>query len=141
MIELEGQELAPCGEWDEVCEYTDDDVHYLEIEQPWTSDVLLQRQILVIREDRCVLLADAVLPEHRVEETVDLTARVRLASRVLARVEQFLAHIYSPWLKNARPVNVLKVDPTLGDGWGGQVTPPPVDDDATPQPVSGKGDR
>lgn len=62
MIEIDGREQQPCGPWTDACEYSDDDVHYLEIEQPWTADVLLQRQLLLLREDRCLLLADAILP-------------------------------------------------------------------------------
>ncbi len=54
--------------WQEVCEYTDDDVHYLEIEQSWTGGLLLQRQIMLIRDDRCVLFADAVLPRCETTE-------------------------------------------------------------------------
>jgi len=33
-LEWDGIEQHPCGDWSEVCEYSDDDVHYLEIEQP-----------------------------------------------------------------------------------------------------------
>jgi len=60
-ITSDGEELAPRGPWTEVCQHTDDDVHYLELEQSWTGDVVVQRQIMVVRDDRCVLLADAVI--------------------------------------------------------------------------------
>ncbi len=63
MIELDGIEQQACGDWDTTCEYSDDDVHYLEIEQPWTGDVVLQRQLMLVRDDRCVLMADCVLPK------------------------------------------------------------------------------
>ncbi len=36
-IEVAGEEQRACGEWSNTCEYTDDDVHYFEIEQPWTG--------------------------------------------------------------------------------------------------------
>ena len=60
-VEIDEVEQHPAGPWTEVCEFTDDDVHYLEIEQAWSGGVTLQRQILQLREDRAMLLADAVL--------------------------------------------------------------------------------
>ena len=32
-LEVDGAEQRPSGEWTEICQYSDDDVHYLEIEQ------------------------------------------------------------------------------------------------------------
>ena len=61
-LELDGVERQPCGEWSEVCEHSDDDVHYLEIEQLWSGGIVLQRQIMLVRDDRCVLFADSVIP-------------------------------------------------------------------------------
>lgn len=62
-IEVAAESQAPCGDWTLTCEYTDDDVHYVELEQPWTGGLVLQRQVLLLRDDRCVLLADAVITE------------------------------------------------------------------------------
>jgi len=61
LVEVDGQEQAAAGPWVSLCEYTDDDVHYLELEQRWTGDVRVQRHILLLRDDRCVLMADAVI--------------------------------------------------------------------------------
>ncbi|MDF1841837.1 MAG: hypothetical protein P1U77_10395 [Rubripirellula sp.] len=78
-IEIDEEEQLPAGSWTEVCEFTDDDVHYLEIEQPWSDGVTLQRQILQFREDRALLLADAVLmPKDRQEPPV----RIQYSSRL-----------------------------------------------------------
>ncbi|QEG41993.1 hypothetical protein [Roseimaritima ulvae] len=60
-ITSDGEDMTACGPWSEVCQYSDDDVHYLELEQPWSGDLKLQRQIMVVRDDRCVMLADAVI--------------------------------------------------------------------------------
>jgi hypothetical protein len=80
LIEVDDQEQQACGDWTEVCQYTDDDVHYLEIEQTWTGGVLLQRQLMLIREDRCLLLADAVIPQ-RPGQDPDL-GRIHYTSRI-----------------------------------------------------------
>ncbi|MDB4338833.1 discoidin domain-containing protein [Rubripirellula sp.] len=62
-LQIDGKSQEPLGQWEEVCEYTDDDVHYLEIEQEWTGNAMLQRQFLLIREDRSFVFADAVIPK------------------------------------------------------------------------------
>jgi hypothetical protein len=63
MIEFDGDAQQPCGPWTSSCEYSDDDVHYLELEQPWTGGILLQRQWMIVRDDRCVLFADSIVPK------------------------------------------------------------------------------
>ncbi|TWT79335.1 hypothetical protein CA13_07340 [Planctomycetes bacterium CA13] len=66
-IEIDGEPQEPIGEWTFTCEHTDDDVHYLEIEQVWSGGVVLQRQWLLIREDRCLVFADSVMPKMPLE--------------------------------------------------------------------------
>jgi len=65
MIETDRAEQYPDGPWSEICEYSDDDVHYLEIEQSWSGGLLLQRQFMLIRDDRCLMLADSIIPQDR----------------------------------------------------------------------------
>lgn len=79
-IELAGQEQHACGDWSESCEYTDDDVHYLEIEQPWTGGLLLQRQLMLIREDRCLFVADAVVSDEQSNDSIDPKRSIRYQS-------------------------------------------------------------
>ncbi len=90
-IDVDGDAQQPSGQWQEVCEYTDDDVHYLEIEQLWSGGLLLQRQMMLVRDDRCVLLADAVLPADTNSEitsaaigSIRYTSRIPLAGNVQA---------------------------------------------------------
>ena len=59
-VEIDGKTLQPTGDWESSCEYTDDDVHYIELHQPLQNNITLQRQVMVVRDDRCVLLSDAV---------------------------------------------------------------------------------
>ncbi|MGI9472092.1 MAG: hypothetical protein ACR2NZ_11195 [Rubripirellula sp.] len=68
-IDLDKFEQQPAGDWEEVCEYTDDDVHYLELEQLWSGGIKVQRQLLQVRDDRSLLIADAVLPQDGVDLT------------------------------------------------------------------------
>jgi hypothetical protein len=88
MIQVDGEEQQASDDWSEVCEFSDDDVHYLEIEQPWTGGVTLQRQFLLIRDDRCLLLADAVLPTsnfHEASQSIRYSSRIPLCDSI--RVE------------------------------------------------------
>ncbi|MCM2371465.1 hypothetical protein [Aporhodopirellula aestuarii] len=65
MIRVNGVDQQPDGEWECTCEYTDDDVHLIEIEQPFTGGVVLQRQWMLVRDDCCVMVSDAVLPRTK----------------------------------------------------------------------------
>lgn len=71
MISVDGESAHPQGDWETTCEYSDDDVHLIEFEQPFTHGVVLQRQWMVIREDRCVMVSDAILPSSDREEIDD----------------------------------------------------------------------
>jgi hypothetical protein len=64
-VSLNGQQLDPVSDWETVCWYTDSEVDYLEIEIGLTGGVKLQRQIVFARDDRFLILADAVLSTQR----------------------------------------------------------------------------
>jgi hypothetical protein len=80
-IHLDGQKLGPPEQWDEVCWHTDDDVDYQELQATLADGWVLQRQIILAREDRFLFLADAILgsDEREIEYRVQLplTAGVR----------------------------------------------------------------
>lgn len=87
--------LVPEGEWISTCEYTDDDVHYLEWEQPHNGGYVLQRQLMLVREDRCCYFADAVLQtgvtatrESESPPNVEYQLRLPLADQIEVRPEE-----------------------------------------------------
>lgn len=63
-ISIDGWTWTPENDWEEVCWHTDEDVVYLEIETKLNSGWRVQRQMMLARKDRFVLLADAVLGEE-----------------------------------------------------------------------------
>jgi hypothetical protein len=63
-IRRNGQVLSPESDWEEVCWVSDEDVDYLELEIKLADGVAVQRQMLLAREDRFLLLADAVLGDE-----------------------------------------------------------------------------
>jgi hypothetical protein len=60
-VRRDGQPVQPQSDWEEVCWYSDDDVDYLELEISLTEGFRVQRHMLMAREDRFLLLADAIL--------------------------------------------------------------------------------
>jgi hypothetical protein len=83
---ISGEPLLPTGPWREVCWHTDSDVDYLEIEQPLTGGWNIQRQAVLARKDKVLLLADALLgprtaeaPEIRYAATLQLDPKVTYA--------------------------------------------------------------
>ena len=86
-LTIEDKVQRPIGSWQEVCEYSDDDVHYLEVEQDWTGGAVLQRQFMLIREDRCVFFSDAILPKDPDESLGEIRYQCRLPVAELNTVE------------------------------------------------------
>jgi hypothetical protein len=78
-IEIDGNDQRPIGPWVSTCEFTDDDVHFVELEQSWTGGVILQRQFMTIRDDRAVMVADSVVPRDESPTTGNRV--IRHASR------------------------------------------------------------
>ncbi|MGV3486319.1 MAG: hypothetical protein ACO1RT_18005 [Planctomycetaceae bacterium] len=89
LIQVDEQEQAATGPWTSLCEYTDDDVHYLELEQRWSGGIRVQRHLLLVRDDRCVMLADAVIrDEGHPPASIRYTSRIRLADQVSPQREE-----------------------------------------------------
>lgn len=63
-VALDSQPQMQLDEWAEVCWFSDDDVDYLELEAKFGQHARVQRQALFLREDRMLLLADAMLCEQ-----------------------------------------------------------------------------
>jgi hypothetical protein len=88
MIQVDGADQAAAGPWTHICEYSDDDAQYLEFEQRWTGGVRLQRQIMLLRDDRCVMMGDAVLRDADLPPAIiGYLGRVPLATDVTADME------------------------------------------------------
>ena len=60
-IGVDGRPALPTGPWEQVCWVSDEDVDYLELERSLEGGLRVQRQMLLARQDRFLLLADALL--------------------------------------------------------------------------------
>ncbi len=63
-VECDGVPAPPTSSWEAVCWVSDNDVDYLELEIDLTGGLRMQRHILLAREDRFLMLADAILGER-----------------------------------------------------------------------------
>jgi hypothetical protein len=80
-IWLDHQEVRPRGDWEHICWESDEDIDYLEIEQDYASGLRVQRQMLLARKDRFLLLADVVLLGERTGE-IDYRLSLPLAEGI-----------------------------------------------------------
>jgi hypothetical protein len=92
-LNVDGQRLTPRGAWEEVCRHEDDDVEYLELEVPLGDGWVLQRHILLAREENFAFLDDAALGEH--EATISYTSSLPLADGVELKSE---TETHEAWL-------------------------------------------
>jgi hypothetical protein len=60
-LRIDGARAEQASNWEEVCWFSDADADYVEIEAKLAGGVTVQRQVLLTRRDRCLLLADAVV--------------------------------------------------------------------------------
>ncbi|MBN1589064.1 MAG: hypothetical protein JW888_06085 [Pirellulales bacterium] len=60
-VRLDDRPLRPESDWEETCWVSDDDADFLELEIELSEGVRLERQMIMAREDRVLLLADAIL--------------------------------------------------------------------------------
>jgi hypothetical protein len=61
LVAVDGHPLEHRSAWTELCWFTDKDVDYLELEADCRDGWRIQRQMLLARTDRFLLLADAIL--------------------------------------------------------------------------------
>lgn len=69
-ITIDGVELSPNSNWEQVGWLADNDGDYLELEQEWTEGVRLQRLLFMAREDDFLWAMDSVLlsdPAQKIE--------------------------------------------------------------------------
>jgi hypothetical protein len=60
-VRVDGRPARPSSDWGQLCWFSDKDVDFLEVEIQLSGGVRVQRQALLARQDRILLLADVVL--------------------------------------------------------------------------------
>jgi hypothetical protein len=60
-LRVDDRPAVPEGDWEQLCWYSDKDVDFLEVQLELGGGLRVQRQALLAREDRFLLLADVVL--------------------------------------------------------------------------------
>jgi hypothetical protein len=65
-LSTQGRQLEPVSDWESICWHSDAEVDYLELQMQLAEGVTLQRHLVLARQDRFLLLADAVLGTNAV---------------------------------------------------------------------------
>ncbi len=60
-IKVGDQWLVPEGGWEQNCWFTDDEVHYFELQRVYQRKIRVQRQLMLMRDENVLLMAEAVL--------------------------------------------------------------------------------
>jgi hypothetical protein len=116
--------------WEVACEYTDDDVHYLELEQSLAQGFALQRQFILFREDRCVMLADAVVKSkpdlakqaNRTDQ-IDYQLRLPLGQRISVQSDEAVHELFLTDSKRRAMIFPLSLDEWRGGPQRGGLRP------------------
>ncbi len=85
-IGLEGQSQLQLDEWVQTCWFSDKDVDYLELEAKFGQFARVQRQVVLFRSERLMLLADALLCDQDGHWTLD--SRLPLAGNARFETDQ-----------------------------------------------------
>lgn len=79
---VQGEPLTAAGEWEESCWYRDKECDYLEIELRLSGGWRLERQMLLVRKERFLFLADAVLGPSTDASEIRHVSSLPMASRI-----------------------------------------------------------
>lgn len=79
--------LAPTGEWEETCWYSDNECHYLELGIDLTNGARLERQLMLPCNDNVLYLADILLSRGSVPTPLHLTSQLPLSPGMAIRDE------------------------------------------------------
>ncbi len=117
-VRLDGAPLEITANWEEVCWMSDKDVDYVEIQARLSAGVVVQRQIMLARQDRCLLLADAVVGSQpgRLEyrSALPLNAKIKLEPAAESR-EVWLAGRRARLVALPLALPEWRIDPRHGD--------------------------
>lgn len=79
-VEHNGQSQLQLDDWERVCWFSDEDVDYLELEAKFGQACCVQRQLMLFREERMVVVADALLGDQEGKWT--LTSSIPIAADI-----------------------------------------------------------
>ncbi|MBX3411202.1 MAG: hypothetical protein KF708_00690 [Pirellulales bacterium] len=124
-VALEGRPLRMQGDWQSVCWLADEEVSYLELEGEFENDITVQRQLVLARRHKFLLLADVVL--GAAERNVSYEGRLPLLEGAELRTAEDSREVYISGCEND-----LLVLPLALSEWRSEPSPGTLerDDDA-----------
>ncbi len=91
-ISINGVSASPIGDFQLVCEESDRDVEYAELELKLTGDTTLSRQVLLSRDEEFLIIADSIVPGMAAR--IDYRCRYPLADGILGMRESENREVY-----------------------------------------------
>ena len=79
-VSVNGKDLSPVGDWDEVATLFDEDLDYIEMEIALEDGVRLQRQLLFLHRADVIMIADEVIAD--VEQRLDYQNQIQVDSDI-----------------------------------------------------------
>ncbi len=120
-ISLDGQELSPAADWEQLCWVSDDDADYLELQLEFSGGLRVQRQWLLARQDLFLFAADAVLLERPATIEYRLSLPLREGIAVSAASETRECFLTGPQGRRFAHVLPLGLDEWRGDARAGEL--------------------
>lgn len=93
-VSVDGKSLEPVGEFELVCDRSDEDLDYLEIQIELGRGGRLNRQFLLSRTDEFLLIADTIVPGERVLATIGYESRFPFAQGMEGLLEKETREVY-----------------------------------------------
>ncbi len=101
-ITIDGKVLVPKSGWEQNCWYTDDEVHYFELQRQFEGDVRVQRQFVLLRDHHVLGIAEGVLAQPG--QKIEYKTSFPLTSEMVAREESETREVFLSDAKKERAV-------------------------------------
>ena len=123
-VRCNGAPATPVDDWNESCWISDDDVDFLELQIELSGGIRLQRQMVLARQDRFLLLADAVLGDR--PGRIEYRGRLPLWPGVSFHAAEQSREGFLAGGKRRALVLPLALPEWRASGWGGSSTATPT---------------
>ncbi|MCA9119019.1 MAG: hypothetical protein H6822_17030 [Planctomycetaceae bacterium] len=97
-LRIDGKLLELQQDWEEVCWYSDKDLDYLEIESRFENGWKVQRQFTLAREERFLVIADAIMGESvaQIDHRFTLPLREGVSFLAAGETREGILHVRKP---------------------------------------------
>ncbi|MDO4549880.1 MAG: hypothetical protein Q4C96_01345 [Planctomycetia bacterium] len=95
-IRWDNEKLLPTETWSPVCNISNNEVDFLELELPLTCDFRIQRSVLLAKREGFILLADTVLPPEKLLKKI--SGRISTKEKKIPSPQKNPGLYYTSWI-------------------------------------------